>query len=97
MHAYQPANTFPSTFGGVIYHLSLANSARIHPEVSQTTHVGIGNYFENQSTQRRIIIRRKFNVFAIIVNSMYRWDLSWRWEIIQNGIKQYLHTFVLQR
>src|SRR5688572_16933121 len=97
MHADQAANTFPSTFRGVIYHLPLANSARIHTEVSQTAHVRISNYFENQRTQRRIIIRRKFNVFASVVNSMYRWNLSWRGKVIHNSIQQYLHTFILQR
>ncbi len=78
--------------------LTLRNNTRINAEISQTSHIRIGNDLEDQCAERRIILGRQFNgnVRLARLESLNRRDIRRRRQIIDHSIQQHLDALVLQ-
>ena len=68
-----------------------------YADISQTTYIWIGDYFEDQRTHRRLVISRPFDFSAFPqVGAFHRRDVTRRGQVIDDCIQHQLDAFISQ-
>ena len=94
----QARNAFTLVRTRIVNRVAFRKCAGINTEEDKFAHEWIAPQFEGERTEIAIVIGRRFHWLACVrVLTLGRRNIEWARQIIDHGIDQILHAFILER
>ena len=94
VHQDQAGDTFLITFSGVENVGTGFEHALVDTDVSKTSNEWVGRDLEGKADERLLVIGFA-DIRLAAERTFFTWDIQWGWEVIVDGIKEWLDAFVL--
>ena len=98
MHLQDAAHPFLLVLAGVVHVRARFERARVHPEVGELAHEGVGHDLEGDGRKGLIVVGMPTDRGAVLgVDAFYRGNVQRRRQVVDHGVEQHLDALVLER